>query len=121
MGHIRDLKRRYAPFVGTRKSKRYDCNYSSSVIVHLSKLNIVVPAHSCGNKLKVVIIMLIQIVYRPLYSKQNIKERQMCVYARTLIVSRDSLFLNTSRLPAVTMSDGRALHIRVTSGKKLCL
>ena len=32
---------------------------SSSVLVHHSKLNIVVPAHACGNKLKVVIIMLI--------------------------------------------------------------
>ena len=48
-------------------------------------------------------------------------QRQMCVYARTLIVSRDSLFLNTSRLPAVTMSDGRAFHIRVTLGKNLCI
>ena len=48
-------------------------------------------------------------------------QRQMCVYARTLTVSGDSLFLNTSRLPAVTMSDGRAFHIRVRSGKKLCL
>ena len=71
-------------------------------------------------------------MYRPLYSIFNrtlkkecyaryIQRRQMCVYARTLIVSRDSLFLNTSRLPAVTMSDGRAFHIRVTSGKMLCL
>ena len=32
---------------------------SSSVLVHHSKLNIVVPARACGNKLKVVIIMLI--------------------------------------------------------------
>ena len=32
---------------------------SSSVLVHHSKLNIVVPAHAYGNKLKVVIIMLI--------------------------------------------------------------
>ena len=34
---------------------------SSSVLVHHSKLNIVVPAHACGNKLKVVISMLIRI------------------------------------------------------------
>ena len=35
-------------------------HYSSSfVLVHHSKLNIVVPARACGNKLKVVIIMLI--------------------------------------------------------------
>ena len=98
-------------------------------MVHHSKLNIVVPAHACGNKLKVVIIMLN--MYRPLYSIFNRTlnkecyaryiQRQVCVYARTLIASRDSLFLNTSRLPAVTMSDGRAFHIRVTSGKKLCL
>ena len=42
---------------------------SSSVMVHHSKLNIVVPAHACGNKLKVVIIMLN--MYRPLYSICN--------------------------------------------------
>ena len=32
---------------------------SNSIKVHHSKLNIVVPAHACGNTLKVVIIMLI--------------------------------------------------------------
>ena len=64
-------------------------------MVHHSKLNIVVPAHACGNKLKVVIIMLN--MYRPLYSifnrtlkKKSVmlytkSERQMCVYARTLM------------------------------------
>ena len=44
-------------------SKRLSVNRlkssSSSVLVLHSKLNIVVPAHACGNKLKVVIIMLI--------------------------------------------------------------
>ena len=38
-------------------------------MVHHSKLNIVVPAHAYGNKLKVVIIMLN--MYRPLYSIFN--------------------------------------------------
>ena len=38
-------------------------------MVHHSKLNIVVPAHAYGYKLKVVIIMLN--MYRPLYSIFN--------------------------------------------------
>ena len=76
-GGIRDLKRRYAPFVGTRKSKRYDCNSSSSVIVHHSKLNIVVPAHACGNKFKVVIIMLICI--GP-YTVNRTLKKDICVF-----------------------------------------
>ena len=48
---------------------------SSSVLVHHSKLNIVVQVHACGNKLNVVIIMLICIgPYLLINLKDNIFE-----------------------------------------------